>query len=114
MAVHERSESSTTRARQRVEDAVVVGAGAVALATALWLKQAGLAVTLVVDREPPAFDANEDVDLPKAILELQASAVAYQASLGAHENDRPTSSASSAERLVVSLSTAKARASPWR
>ena len=26
---------------------------------------------------------NEDVDLPKAILELQASQVAYQASLGA-------------------------------
>jgi flagellar hook-associated protein 3 FlgL len=29
------------------------------------------------------ISANEDVDLPKAILELQASAVAYQASLGA-------------------------------
>jgi 2-octaprenyl-3-methyl-6-methoxy-1,4-benzoquinol hydroxylase/2-octaprenylphenol hydroxylase len=62
MAVHERSES-TTRARQRVEDAVVVGAGAVALATALALKQAGLAVTLVVDREPPAFDPDAEVDL---------------------------------------------------
>jgi flagellar hook-associated protein 3 FlgL len=29
------------------------------------------------------ISANEDVDLPQAILELQASAVAYQASLGA-------------------------------
>lgn len=29
------------------------------------------------------ISTNEDVDLPKAILELQASAVAYQASLGA-------------------------------
>lgn len=63
MAVLERTTNTTSRSRQRVEDAVVVGAGAVALATALWLQRAGFAVTLVVDQEPPAFDPQAEVDL---------------------------------------------------
>lgn len=64
MAVlEERSGTAGTRSRQRIEDAVVVGAGAVALATALWLRQAGMQVCLVVDRPPAPFDPGSEVDL---------------------------------------------------
>lgn len=54
MAVH---------SRQRIDDAVIVGAGAVALASALWLHHAGFQVRLVVDREPAPWDPAHPLDV---------------------------------------------------
>lgn len=53
----------SVRSRRTALDAVVVGAGPVALAMALGLKQAGRAVQLLVDQAPPAFAAEREVDL---------------------------------------------------
>jgi 2-octaprenyl-3-methyl-6-methoxy-1,4-benzoquinol hydroxylase/2-octaprenylphenol hydroxylase len=57
------SAAASSRSRSRIEDAVIVGAGAVALATALWLRREGFTVTLVVDQEPAEFDPLAEVDL---------------------------------------------------
>lgn len=58
----ERTEA-VPRQRRAVLDAVVVGAGPVALATALGLRQAGRAVVLLVDQAPSPFVASNEVDL---------------------------------------------------